>query len=117
MKTKTKENRKRLHSLILLTAFTAILLITSTYAWFTTQKEVSISNLRGKVEVSEGLQISLDAKTWVQEIDLADETTSLTEVVSDDNGLKIGAYTGNKNQVPAEFVPVSTSGETEFATT
>lgn len=65
---RTKESRKRINSLILLIAFTAILLITSTYAWFTTQKSVSINELKGKVEVAEGLQISLDADTWGQEV-------------------------------------------------
>ena len=70
MEKRTKESKKRLNSLILLIAFTAILLIASTYAWFTTQKNVSINNLRGVVEVAEGLEISLNGKTWGTKIDL-----------------------------------------------
>lgn len=125
MKTRTKESKRRLHSLILLTAFTAVLLIVSTYAWFTTQKHVNISNLRGKVEVAEGLEISLDAKTWVQKLDFNDATTSLTTAVGEtENGSTIiyGPYKNvsdgagatartHNNIVPTEFFPVSTSGE------
>lgn len=48
-----KNSKRRLNSLILLVAFTAIMLIVSTYAWFSTQKTVSISNLTGTVKVAE----------------------------------------------------------------
>ena len=113
MQTRTKESRKRLQSLILLTAFTCVLLIVSTYAWFTTQKDVNVSNIRGRVEVAEGLQISLDALNWTQVLDLGDGTTdeeanaSLTETT----GFDYVPYTGHRNHVPEEFLPISTSGD------
>lgn len=116
MQTRTKESRKRLQSLILLTAFTCVLLIVSTYAWFTTQKDVNVSNIRGKVEVAEGLQISLDAKEWTQVLDLGngiasganaqEPNASLTE-----NTYEYGPYEGHRNHVPDEFLPISTSGD------
>ena len=109
MEKRTKESKRRLHSLILLTAFTAVLLIVTTNAWFTTQIDVNISNIRGKVEVAEGLEISLDAKTWVKELDLGSSDTSLTSVPS--ATIKYGPYTGHYNHVPSEFLPASTSGE------
>ena len=65
-----RDSRKRLNALILLVAFTAILLIVSTYAWFSTHKTVKLGGLEGKVNVAEGLQISLDALNWTNEIDL-----------------------------------------------
>ena len=68
---RTKESRKKISSLILLTAFTAVMLIVSTYAWFTSQKDITLSNLRGTVEVAENMEISLDAATWKQEINLS----------------------------------------------
>lgn len=112
MQTRTKESRKRLQSLILLTAFTCVLLIVSTYAWFTTQKDVNVSNIRGKVEVAEGLQISLDALNWTQVLDLGngtdeDATASLTETT----GFDYVPYEGHRNHVPEEFLPISTSGD------
>lgn len=110
METRTKESRRKVHSLILLIAFTAILLIVSTYAWFTTQKDVTISNLRGVVEVAESLEISLDGAKWGHEIDLADAATSLTKVTGTDS-ITTGSYSGNRNHVPSELFPVSASGE------
>jgi len=67
-----RNSRKRLNSLILLVAFTAVMLIVSTYAWFSTQKNVTLGGLEGKVNVAEGLQISLDALNWKNEIDLSE---------------------------------------------
>lgn len=67
---RTKKSKERVNALILIIAICIILLVASTYAWFSTQKNVSITNLEGRVEVAEGLQISLDAKTWSQEIPL-----------------------------------------------
>lgn len=61
---------KPLGRLVFLVAFTAIMLISSTYAWFSAQKNVSINGIEGTVNVAEGLMISLDAKNWSQEIDL-----------------------------------------------
>ena len=107
-----KNSRKRLNSLILLVAFTAVMLIVSTYAWFSAQKTVTIGNLEGKVNVAEGIEISLDAVNWSQEIDFTDY-----EVADGD----IGQYTNlakvygenNHNILPTELIPVSTTG-TEF---
>jgi len=38
---------------------------------FITQKNVTLSGLEGKVNVAEGLQISLDALNWANSIDLS----------------------------------------------
>ena len=100
MKKRTKESKKRLNSLILLVAFSAILLIASTYAWFSTQRDVTISNLEGRVEVAEGLEISLDAQNWSQELDFSKLD------------LNTNAYSGNKNIEPTKLEPVSTIGST-----
>ena len=69
-----KNSKRRLNSLILLVAFTAIMLIVSTYAWFSSQKNVTLTGLKGKVNVAEGLQISLDAEHWVNTINFDDFT-------------------------------------------
>lgn len=120
MQTRTKESRKRLQSLILLTAFTCVLLIVSTYAWFTVQKDVNVSNIRARVEVAEGLQISLDALNWTQVLDLgseqepatADTKASLvTPTGADASTYKFIPYANHRNHVPEELIPVSTSGE------
>jgi len=124
MENKQKNPRRRLNSLILLVAFTAVMLIVSTYAWFSAQKNVTISNLEGKVNVAEGLMVSLDAKSWSQEVDFEDYDqnavgangaasykAALSEPVTADttNDLYV------RNNIPKELVPVSTTG-TEKAT-
>ena len=93
-----RNSRKRLNSLILLVAFTAIMLIVSTYAWFTAQQNVSITNLTGIVNVVDGLLISLDAENWSDTLDL-----SVLDIVTD-------AYGSNTNFKPTELLPVSTTG-------
>lgn len=99
---KQKNSKRRLNSLILLVAFTAIMLIVSTYAWFSTQRNVSISNLTGTVKVAEGLEISLDANHWSQEIDFAQ--------YADQTTLKTMYGEIEHNVIPSEMLPVSTNG-------
>ena len=93
MKKRSKESRKKLNSLVILIALVAILLITSTYAWFSTQKDVLLSNLKGTVNVAEGLEVSLDGETWGNEVDLG------------------SLINGGKTVIPSEMLPVSTAGE------
>ena len=117
-----RNSRKRLNSLILLVAFTAVMLIVSTYAWFSTQRNVTLSGLTGTVKVAEGLQVSLDAKHWVNAINFGDfnQTSADSWTVKDTattTYLDAGATfqqpaTGIKNIVPTEYLPVSTTGET-----
>lgn len=128
MENKQKNSKKRLNSLILLVAFTAIMLIVSTYAWFSTQKNVTLGKLQGKVNVAEGLQISLDAKTWKNEIDFSafnvDNDTGIwtSEVyvpgatLNEPYTLSDGSTTA-KNVLPDELLPVSTTGTGEDAIT
>ena len=106
-----RNSRKRLNALILLVAFTAVLLIVSTYAWFSTQKNVTLANLDGTVKVAEGLQISLDAKNWSSTIDFAqykEDQTALKNIYGDVSGK------GAHNIIPTEMLPVSTLGSEEI---
>ena len=112
--------RRRLNSLILLVAFTAILLIVSTYAWFSTQKNVTLSGLHGEVNVAEGLQISLDALNWTNSIDLSAggieayfaQTNNGKEEEDPDYRTLEKPYEGRTNLIPAELLPVSTTAGT-----
>ena len=125
-----RNSRKRLNALILLVAFTAILLIVATYAWFSTQKNVTLGGLAGKVNVAEGLQISLDALNWANEIDLTNDAEAYFKQTNTDLGLdgtagkeklslknpwKAAAdssYAARNNLVPSELLPVSTTAQT-----
>ena len=81
-----RNSRKRLNALILLVAFTAILLIVATYAWFSTQRNVTLGGLEGTVNVAEGLQISLDAMTWANEIDLSSDAATYFALANETSG-------------------------------
>ncbi len=98
---KNKRNSE-LKAIFFIILISAVMFIISTYAWFTTQKNVSITNLSGTVEVAEGLEISLDAKTWSNGIVLGEEEGQLS--IIDD------AYPGHHNLQPTEMLPVSTLG-------
>lgn len=96
MERKKKQNRKKLRTLILVLFLTITMFGTSTYAWFTANRNVTINSLDVHVEASNGLQISTDASSWKSVITNAD----ITE----------GAYTGNANMLPANLTAVSTDG-------
>lgn len=105
MKRNSSKNKKKseLNSMFLIILIALVMFIISTYAWFSTQKNVSITNLNGTVEVAEGLEISLDAERWSNGIVLGTEEGQLSII---DN-----AYAGNRNISPSEMLPVSTLGQ------
>ena len=95
--------KKSLRRLVMLVSLTAIMLVTSTYAWFSMQTEVTIGNLEGIVNVVEGLEISLDAENWSDTIDFSEYT--------DQNLLKQIYGETEHNIIPTELLPVSTTGK------
>lgn len=106
---------KTIKKLIFLVAFTVIILISSTYAWFSSQKDVTIGGLSGKVNVEEGLLISLDALNWQNEIDLSE--AGIKEYFAETNA-NLGTnydlenpYEGRTNILPTELKPVSTTAQ------
>ena len=99
---KKRKNELKIIFFIILVA--AALFIVSTYAWFSTQRNVSITNLSGNVEVAEGLEISLDALTWSNGIVLGTNREAGEKSIIDD------AYPDHNNMSPTEMLPVSTLG-------
>ena len=121
MENNQRNSRKRLNSLILLVAFTAVMLIVATYAWFSTQKNVTLTGLKGVVNVAEGLQISLDAEHWVNTINFDDfnqptdgsgwtvKSTATSTYLNSGATFQAPA-TDITNVTPTELLPVSTTG-------
>ena len=93
-----------------------MMLIVSTYAWFTSQKDITLSNIRGTVEVAENMEISLDAKNWYQRIDLSNAATEFATAQASRN-IALGendaavAKTTALAVVPSQLYPVSGVGE------
>lgn len=92
-KTKRKGNLK--YSLLLLLLL-AILLISSTYAWFTANRTVSISELTVNVQAQNGLQISVDGAEW-------------KSVITNDD-ITGASYVGCINQIPKTMEALSSAG-------
>ncbi len=93
-----KRRRKRLLLLLLLLLFTGVMLGTSTYAWFTANKTVTVSDITVDVEAKNGIQISVDAQSWKSVV----QTSDILGAAS--------TYQGAVNQLPSTMEPVSTNG-------
>ncbi len=101
MKNKREEKRnKKVRTLILLLFLTIIMFGTSTYAWFTANRVVTIEAIDVRVETSDGLQISTNGSTW-------------KSIITKDEIL--AGYTGHNNFVPDVLDAVSTSGNAPIA--
>ena len=111
-KTKNKRNSE-LKAIFFIILVAAALFIVSTYAWFTTQRNISITNLSGTVEVADGLEVSLNAKNWSSQIVLGTEEGNYNIT---DSSTDYGPYVGHRNLMPSEMLPVSTLGLVETET-
>jgi len=98
-KRKRKNHKSRVLILLIALFFTTVLFTTSSYAWFTANKTVTVSNLRVNVEAQNGIQISADGSNW----------KSIVQV-EDLQGVHATTYTASKNQIPTKMDPVSTIG-------
>lgn len=97
MKKRTKASQKRLNNLLMILLLTAVLLIMSTYAWFTANRTVNIDKIDVKVATQSGLQISADGITWKTVLEYKDIKDAYT------------TYPTSINQLPALMAPVSTA--------
>ena len=94
-----RENKRRLRYLFFLLLFTGIFLSTSTYAWFTSNRIVSVDMIHVKVQTEGSIEISADGVNF---------KASVSE--NDIIGAHSGNYANSVNQLPAYIEPVSTIG-------
>lgn len=83
---KKRENNRnlRLRALLIILLICAVVFISSTYAWFTSNKEVSIQTIEVNVKTSAGIQISADGENWKSALtvnDIISAATSHSELV------------------------------------
>lgn len=95
-------NRKKVLTAFLMLIVTAVSLTTASYAWFTENTTVSVSGIDVNVSAANGIQVSVDAVNWKAIISNAEITGS--------------AYSGHSNQLPAQIVPVSSTGTIDTVT-
>lgn len=94
-----KRRKYRLLILLLLLLGTGTMLVTSTYAWFTSNKNVSVSSIKVNIEAKGGIQISADGTNWKSIVKASDLLA-----------VKNSTYTSSTNQIPNTLEPVSTAG-------
>ncbi|MEE3343064.1 MAG: hypothetical protein VZS44_03130 [Bacilli bacterium] len=95
-----KRSKKKMMLLLLLLVLTAVMLSASTYAWFTSNRTVTIEDINVNVAASGGIQISVDGSSWksiLTNTDLANAHTT---------------YAAATNQIPSTLKPVSTAAKT-----
>lgn len=107
MSKRTKASKKRLNNLLIILLLTAVLLVMSTYAWFTANRTVKIESLNVYVEASSGLQISANGQDW-KTIITADDIKNATSTHDDTKAW--GGFSSALNQIPANMKPVSSDG-------
>ena len=97
---KIMENKKKRRRLFFFPlCFSFILLITTTYAWFSANRVVSINSLDVHIQADGGIEVSTDAVNWKQVITVDDIK----------NANK--SYPSSVNQIPYRIYPVSTGGD------
>lgn len=99
-------NRKfRIIYLIIILFATAIMFSTSTYAWFTSNRVVTINTINVHVVASGGIEISADGTNW-KSIIMPEDITSV----------HASTYPTSVNQIPYQMEPVSTGKDIDGST-
>lgn len=112
---RTEKSVKKSKFIVLIIIIAALISITGTYAWFSSQRDVEIIGFKVNVEIAENLEISLDGETWVHSINI--ENMRQLYGTYQDADPETVAYQAKKDQhrnyVPTELLPVSTVGTVE----
>lgn len=104
MSKNSRKKQTRLNNLLIILILTALLLIMSTYAWFTANREVGISAIDLNVTTSNGLQISANGIDWKSVITKDDIAYAKSGY---DSTNQRGGYTTVVNQLAKDIAPVS----------
>ena len=75
-KKKSKEianqHQNRIKGLLFVCGLCAVVLVATTYAWFTGLQSIHVSPFEVEVAVADGLQLSLDGKRWGDTVTFTD---------------------------------------------
>ena len=95
-----KKSKKRMLLLLLLLVATGFLLTTTTYAWFTSNRTVTVGDINVNVASSGGIQLSVDGTNWKSIVSTSDISGATA------------TYAAATNQLPSDssaLEPVSTA--------
>lgn len=114
-KRRTEQSQKRTRIIFIVIIVAALISITATYAWFSSQRDVEIVGFRLNVEIAENLEISLDGETWTHTINVED-MRQFYGTYRDRDTTSVAHQANNadqRNYVPTELLPVSSVGKIE----
>lgn len=100
-----KYRKYRIIYLLILLLFTTVMFSSSTYAWFTANRVVTINSINVHVAASGGIEISADGTNWKSII-----------LPEDIIGVHDTTYRTSVNQIPYQMEPVSTGKEIDETT-
>ena len=105
MKKRNNKHEKRLRMLILAVVVCTFILGASTYAWFIGMRTVNVSSFDVSIATTESLMLSIDGKTWTDNL-----------VINSEN-YNTAAYVGNTNSWGGEdgLIPMSSIGKIDTA--
>ena len=97
--------------MIIILLIAALISVTGTYAWFSTQRDVEIVGFRLNVEIAENLEISLDGEKWTHTIEIYNMrqfygTYDPTKTYDNGNGVTQAAPIGNQRKISDAIVAV-----------
>ncbi|MBQ8784220.1 MAG: hypothetical protein IJZ57_10680 [Clostridia bacterium] len=98
-------------SAIAMLIVSAIVLTSSTFAWFSMSKEATVESMDLTVSSPEGIQISANASAWTASLtvdQIFNETLDETGKPAEGSS-RYAAYFGNNNLYPADLIPVSSA--------
>ena len=105
MKKRNNKHEKRLRMLILAVVVCTFILGASTYAWFIGMRTVNVSSFDVSIATTESLMLSIDGKTWTENLEINGENYNTA------------AYVGNTNSWGGEdgLIPMSSIGKIDTA--
>ena len=93
-----KQEKNRRKKILIPLFFSSFLLMTTTFAWFSANRMVSIDSLNVHVQTDGGLEVSTNAIDWKQVVTVQDIMGAREK------------YAGSVNQLPYRMNPVSSGG-------
>ena len=108
-KNATAKRNRRTRNLVMVTSLSAVVLIASTYAWFTGLQSVSVEPFTVEISSADSLELSLNGEQWSDTLTLTKENIlNKGEIGLDKVAQK--AYKTNTNNWPINQAP-GTSGD------
>ncbi len=101
---KTTIKKRAFVSAIAMLIVSAIVLTSSTFAWFSMSKEASVESMNLTVSSPEGIQISANASAWTASLTVDEIFDTDADTTS-----RYDAFEGNNNMYPADLIPVSSA--------